>query len=1790
MEFCPEHSGEILELNKICLRNLLNHLNLHEFISQFPINFPILSIPMNRFKKHLMLLGLSFLTLLSLPNFATNTITTRPNNMVDSVRLSATRTTTTIPGNVNIDVKIAGFLNINEFVFTIQWDATKLQLLGVNNNLIPEFTTANIDLSNSASGKIRVSWSGTPLTLVDNAQIFTLRFLAQVPSATPIPINFVNDSAPFNTIFINSAAQPVPWTSSYGQVRIVNCTNITPSLRCSTATLLCEKDLPVCGRLPNINTQDNPGNTISCGNIQNNVWLAFIAGTDSLKLKIKATNCTGNVTGLTGSNGIQASVLETNDCSAYRRVACLSNIGRDGEDILVIPESGSLIVGKQYYIMIDGFSGDVCDFQIDLIAGSISSSSMAAPSISGTSTACANQSNIAFSIPAQTGAQGYIWKIAGNNATILSGNSTPSVNVNWGTVADSVCVRVIGRCDTTQWSCKAVSIGTRSVRDLTVEKCATATYRFNNQNLTAAGPYSATFMSASGCDSVVNLLLVNYPTATRTIDSTVCIGSSVRIGIHNYSVAGTYKDTLIGASFRGCDSIVTLNLIVVQSAVSLVKNGDLSCTMQSVNLTANYNKEPFNANATFEWTNSSGTVVSTLSTATVTQGGIYTFKLTLSLNGISCSQTRTITVTRTGAVPAKPDLTGALVGCIGTMELYRINNPIGGLTYNWTVNGGVFTGGGSSQISVDWNANATSALVCVNAENACGKGDSICKNVALAKIPAPLSMTGDSTVCPNSTAVYFVPATGNVTGYQWVVTNGTIVNGQGTPFLTVAWGTNPTGRVCLTPSNRCGTGLDVCKQIQIKNAPPDSVPIVGNIAVCNFDTTVFTSSASVSQFDWTVPTGATILRGQGTNTVLVAWGTALGNVTVGLNLTNSCGLQRRVTLNVNIKNAALATPVIAGAATVCPMSRSDYSIPLDASVTSYKWTLPSGATVVGSSMNNVVTVDWGSSVGGDVCIEILNSCNVKKSTCFTVEVKATLDSLPLTGPTIGCKDSTVCFEVQNDVNASGYVWVLPTGSTILSGLNTYKICVKLGSSSGFVRVLPLGGCADGLPSRRFITVKTPPSAPASIVGTTTLCEGTTAIFGIGTLSDATSYQWQMPNGARVIGDSTGSQVTVSLGTSRGGQICARGINSCGGGFWACTTLNVVNKPVVFAGNDTVVCGNRFLLRGLTSSTVQTWSVVDKPTGAITTFTNPINVQTDVTVSKSGIYVFKFESSNAIGCAHADSIVVEFKGLPTLTLASEDCNIEATQYTVRLNIVGNGTAFTMMGSVPGILSAGGSIFTSNPITNGTAYNFMVKDNFGCVSNEVRGLKNCPCYTNAGTLRADSLIVCYGTTGRVTPLNDARLDGNDTYEYILHDGTADVRGTILKRNRTGIFDATTLQFNRVYYISYAVGDSLTVGIGSVDLTKPCASTSRGIPIIFKTRLIAGLTGDTTICRLDKAVLHFNINRRGGYNLTLRDENNAPRVFVNFPSGQSINVTPSVSTTYKLLEVKDEDGCLAELTDSARINHKTLPVSNAGIDRSVCVTGTTLDAAENLQYRGNWTSLTPGVRILTPADPKSGVQNLQNGRNILVWAVSDTGCPNYTVRDTMNIFLPLLPRANTLSLVTSVGGTVSGSVNENAPTGTYTVTRLTNPAAGYFDLFSNGSFVYHADTSFTGIVKFKFVVCSDICTRFCDTGEVRILIKPRPLDTLKTELFIPNAITPNGDGKNDVLKIDGIEQFPNNELVIFNRWGDVLYKAKPYQNDWQGVNQSGGELPEGTYYYVLKLNVNDGKILRGNMTILR
>lgn len=81
-------------------------------------------------------------------------------------------------------------------------------------------------------------------------------------------------------------------------------------------------------------------------------------------------------------------------------------------------------------------------------------------------------------------------------------------------------------------------------------------------------------------------------------------------------------------------------------------------------------------------------------------------------------------------------------------------------------------------------------------------------------------------------------------------------------------------------------------------------------------------------------------------------------------------------------------------------------------------------------------------------------------------------------------------------------------------------------------------------------------------------------------------------------------------------------------------------------------------------------------------------------------------------------------------------------------------------------------------------------------------------------------------------------------------------------------------------------------------------------------------------------------------------------------------------------------------------------------------------------------------------------------------------------------------------------------------------------------------------------------------------------------------PNALTPNGDGINDLWRIVRIDKYQPCKLVIYNRWGDELYSTSDYKNDWDG-KYKGKSLPEGSYYFILE--AKDGKRYQGVINIV-
>ncbi|MBO0322826.1 gliding motility-associated C-terminal domain-containing protein, partial [Muricauda sp. CAU 1633] len=85
------------------------------------------------------------------------------------------------------------------------------------------------------------------------------------------------------------------------------------------------------------------------------------------------------------------------------------------------------------------------------------------------------------------------------------------------------------------------------------------------------------------------------------------------------------------------------------------------------------------------------------------------------------------------------------------------------------------------------------------------------------------------------------------------------------------------------------------------------------------------------------------------------------------------------------------------------------------------------------------------------------------------------------------------------------------------------------------------------------------------------------------------------------------------------------------------------------------------------------------------------------------------------------------------------------------------------------------------------------------------------------------------------------------------------------------------------------------------------------------------------------------------------------------------------------------------------------------------------------------------------------------------------------------------------------------------------------------------------------------------------------------------ICNIFSPNGDGKNDRLILVGHEQFSNNSFEVFDRYGNSVFQMDGYNSSWDGTGKNG-DLPKGTYFYILDLNGDGSEVVKGWIQIVR
>ncbi|PKR80880.1 hypothetical protein CW751_06840 [Brumimicrobium salinarum] len=298
----------------------------------------------------------------------------------------------------------------------------------------------------------------------------------------------------------------------------------------------------------------------------------------------------------------------------------------------------------------------------------------------------------------------------------------------------------------------------------------------------------------------------------------------------------------------------------------------------------------------------------------------------------------------------------------------------------------------------------------------------------------------------------------------------------------------------------------------------------------------------------------------------------------------------------------------------------------------------------------------------------------------------------------------------------------------------------------------------------------------------------------------------------------------------------------------------------------------------------------------------------------------------------------------------------------------------------------------------------------------------------------------------------------------------------------------------------------------------------------------------------------------------------------NGNAVSI-PNVNATnqgWYTVEATDGSGCKA--TDSLYVAVADLPTANANAsgssDNSFCEGAIVeVNGTGGVAYHWN------GPNGFSSTQQNDVILDFNaNNEGIYFLTVTDSnGCVD---QDTTRLSLAFLDNFGVLTADTSVcpgddfALTASGADNYlwYGPDG---FEAQGNPVE-VLDVSFDQAGIYYVE-------GFNEEGCSD-----ADSMELKVKIS-------RDCLFIPGFTSPNDDGLNDGWVITGIEAFPDAEVFIYNRWGNLAFYASPYENDWFGQVNKGvkiggkdGKVPAGTYFYVIQLNDGIDEPIKGYLEL--
>jgi gliding motility-associated-like protein len=1054
-----------------------------------------------------------------------------------------------------------------------------------------------------------------------------------------------------------------------------------------------------------------------------------------------------------------------------------------------------------------------------------------------------------------------------------------------------------------------------------------------------------------------------------------------------------------------------------------------------------------------------------------------------------------------------------------------------GYTYAWHVTKGMIVGSSTDSVmQVMWDTTGIGS-VSVTLTNASGCDSTVVKITHVRPTPLPV-MSGPDSVCAYKQSVYSVSSCLSCL-YHWSITGGTVTGSVTDTLIRPVWGSSGSGSVTITVTNLLGCDSTVAKAINIHPTP---VPhISGPDSVCEYKQTVFsTSSGSGYTYAWSVAGGSVV--GSSTDTIVhILWGIH-GSGSVTVTQTNSYGCDSVISRSIIINPTPV--PVISGPGNVCEHKQTTFSIPFFTGYY-YLWSV-TGGVIQDSASGNIVHILWSSHGSGSVVLTQTNSFGCDSTVTKPIVINPTPVTV-INGPDSVCEHQQTVF-YASFVAGYQYSWLV-SGGTILGSATDTIIHILWGTHGGGSVMLSETnsyGCDSSL-TRQIIINPTP--VPV-IVGVDSVCEHKTYTYHSGSAVAGNTLLWTISGGA-IYGNTSDSVVNVVWGVQGAGTIRLKQTSASG-----CDSLvqkNVIIKPtpVPKVSGPSTVCAHKNAIYKATpfiASHQYNWIISG---GIINTILS--DTEAHVTWGAQGAGSIRVTEVNALGCDSTDTLHVTIQPTPVPVLTGPSIACERKSYIYKVKSV---PAHTYAWNV-----TGGS---ASQLNDTMILVYWTAAGSGTVSVHETNAQGCDSIVSfAVTIHATptpvisgpALLCAYTSAVYTSPVN-----AGSAYQWTVTGGT--------------IVGPSNVSVARVLWGNAGNG---TLSVRETNILG-CDSTV-SFNVTIKSRPIPHIKGSTITCA-GPTVYYYTDTTSIFAGETYFWETDAGTILSGSSSSQiSVQWPTPGNHLVRLTKTNPVTNCDSIVILPVYVDSVIKPVLSANtftgcIPLSVVFRGNTPipgykylwdfgDGDFSTNANPSYVYLTPGTFVV-----KLIVQNA-NGCKDSIWGQTIVNSiPKADFNYTFQHEKIYADEDTVIFANHSVGGNLytwdfDGSMD------TIYGTQKMYRSPGFYDVY-----LTTIDT-LTG--------CKSTVKK---TLEVWV----------REALYIPNAFTPNNDGVNDYFfaSVLNVVEF---EIIIFNRWGEILFKSNDINFKWDG-NFQGAPAQVDVYGYLVTGTGYHGKHFyeTGTVTLLR